>query len=343
MKMPLITKENFFRELEKEPKPWQEEYLAMYCSQWKGATTDPHLMLIPIDDHLVHRGDGVFDVMRCVRGNIYQMEAHLERLERSARAISLHLPPDYTEVRDLIKALVVMGGEKECLIRVVLSRGPGSFSTDPSDCIGPQLYINVIRFRPLPASCYEEGIGVVTSAVPIKKAFFANIKSCNYLPNVLMKLDALRAGCRYSIGLDEEGFIAEGSTENVGVFTQDGVLKFPGFKRTLSGITASRIFELAKRLVEEGIIKDVIFANIRPEEAYEAKEMFLTGTSLNIVPVVAYDGRRIGEEVPGPIYARLTTLLWEDMTNNDALLTRIDWDHPAKILEGEGCQRPVSI
>ena len=77
----------------------------MYSSQWRGFVTDPALMMVPIDDHLVHRGDGVFDVMRCVDGKIYQMEAHLQRLERSARSISLRLPPEYNQVKDIIKCI----------------------------------------------------------------------------------------------------------------------------------------------------------------------------------------------------------------------------------------------
>jgi branched-subunit amino acid aminotransferase/4-amino-4-deoxychorismate lyase len=326
MRLPRITKENFLSRLEARECPWLNGYLAMYSSQWQGVTTDPDLMMIPIDDHVVHRGDGVFDVMRCVRGRIYQMEAHLQRLERSAGSIFLGFPPEHSNIRDLIQALVRMGGKRDCLIRVTLSRGPGSFSPNPYDCPSPQIYITVIRMREIPERDYQKGIALVTSRVPIKKSYFANIKSCNYLPNVLMKKEAIDAGCQYSVALDEEGCLAEGSTENIGVVTDDGVLKFPGFERTLSGITVQRLFTLAEALVEEGVIKGVRFAKILPEAAYQSKEMFLTGTSLNLLPVVLYDGRRIGDGSPGPVYRRLSSLLWEDMTRNEALLTQIDWD-----------------
>jgi branched-subunit amino acid aminotransferase/4-amino-4-deoxychorismate lyase len=106
----------------------------------------------------------------------------------------------------------------------------------------------------------------------------------------------------------------------------DGSLKIPGFERTLSGITANRIFQLADELVKEKMIKDVKFGRISPEEAYDAKEMFLTGTSLDILPVVSYDGKRIGHGSPGPVYAKLSSLLLEDMTQNKELLTEIDWE-----------------
>jgi branched-subunit amino acid aminotransferase/4-amino-4-deoxychorismate lyase len=323
MKLQLLTKENFFKTL--RDHPWQENYLAMYSSQWGRATTDPPLMMIPMDDHLVHRGDGVFDVMRCVRGNIYQMEAHLERLERSAKAISLHTPPEYEQIRDLIKALVVLGGERECTIRVVLSRGPGSFSTSPADCPVSHLYINIVRFKAPPDKYYRDGIPIITSKIPVKKSFFANIKSCNYLPNVLMKLEAIEAGCQYAVNLDEDGFLAEGSTENIAVLTHDGYLKFPGFERTLSGVTAGRVAQLAEKLVQTKMISKVEFAKITPEEAYKSKEMFFTGTSLNLLPVISFDGKPIGNGSPGSVYTKLSSLLWEDMTQNQELLTPLDW------------------
>ncbi len=298
----------------------------MYSSQWKGFTTDPDLMMIPIDDHLVHRGDGAFDVMRCVMGRVYQMEEHLTRLRRSANAISINFPPEFEHIRQLIKTLLVIGGEKDSIIRVILSRGPGSFTTNPYDCPSSQLYINVIRLHRLPDKYYREGLPIITSTIPIKKSFFANIKSCNYLQNVLMKKEAVDAGCKYSVALDEDGFLAEGSTENIGVLTRGGILKFPDFERTLSGITVSRVFSLAANLVDEGIIKEVIFAKVTPQEAYEAREIFLTGTSIGMLPVVSYDGRQIGNGLPGEVYARLSSLLWKDMMQNSELLTEVEWD-----------------
>jgi branched-subunit amino acid aminotransferase/4-amino-4-deoxychorismate lyase len=140
-----------------------------------------------------------------------------------------------------------------------------------------------------------------------------------------MKKKAVAAGSPYSVALDEHGFLAEGSTENVGVLTKDGVLKFPEFERILSGITVTRVFQLANELLEDGMIRGVEFARISPDEAYQAEEMFLTGTSLGILPVVSYDGRRIGKGVPGPVYTELSSLLWKDMTQNRELLTELDW------------------
>ena len=324
MKLPLIDKKNFFSKLTKHESPWQNAYLAMYSSQWQGISTDPGLMLLPIDDHLVHRGDGVFEVIRCVGDKVYMMEAHLQRLERSARAVSLKLPPEYEHIRDIIKSLIAAGGEKECIIRVTISRGPGGFSVNPFECPASQIYPIVIRYHPLPEPCYTDGVTLITSRIPIKKSFFANVKSCNYLPNVLMKMEAIEAGCQYAVALDEAGFIAESATENFGMVSQEGVLLFPDFERTLAGITANRGFELAGALVKQNKIKAVGFSKIRPDDAYQAREVFLTGTSINVLPVVQYDGKPIGKGIPGPVYADLSALLWEDMNKNPDVLTDID-------------------
>lgn len=326
MNLKTVTKENVFQSMAREKKPWQGDYLAMYSSQWQGMVTDPDLMTVPIDDHLVHRGDGVFDVMRCVEGSIYQMEAHLSRLEKSAKAISLSLPPDYGQIREIIKTLILAGGEKNCIIRVILSRGPGGFSTNPFESPSSQIYINVIRYRRPSKTFYRKGVSLVTSRIPIKKSFFATIKSCNYLPNVLMKMEAINAGSQYAIGLDEESFLAEGSTENISVLSSDGILRLPGFEKTLAGITAKRLFELAETLIQEEKLQSVRFDRIPLEEAYHASEILLTGTSINILPVARFDGKPVGQGRPGPLYQSLSRLLDRDMRENRDLLTPIAWD-----------------
>jgi branched-subunit amino acid aminotransferase/4-amino-4-deoxychorismate lyase len=321
-----VTRENIFNILGREPGPWQEDYLIMYSSQWRGFTKDPALMTVPLDDHLVHRGDGVFDTLRCVGGRIYQMKPHLRRLERSAEAISLSLPSDYEHVRDIVGELVVRGGEKDCIVRITLSRGPGSYTVNPFDCPASRMYVIVIRYKDVPASYLSEGTSALTSRVPAKDSFFARVKSCNYLPNVLMKMEAVLGGCQYAVGLDREGFLAEGATENVGVVSEDGVLRFPGFERTLAGTTAGRVFELARSLVEEGLLTGVGFDRIAPEEVSTAREMMLMGTSINVIPVTRFNGRPVGAGTPGPVAAQLRDLLHEDMAENKELLTELNWD-----------------
>jgi len=321
-----ITRKNFFSSISPDQRRWHYNYLAMYSSWHHGIITDPVLMLIPIDDHLVHRGDGVFDVMRCVNGRIYQMESHLKRLEASARAISLNFPPEYQDIRDIIKRLILAGGDKECIIRTVISRGPGGYSTNPFECPSSQLYINVIRYHELEEKDYREGVSVVLSKVPIKESFFATIKSCNYLQNVLMKMEAINAGYKYSVNIDDSGFLGEGSTENIGIVSEDNHVKIPSFEHTLAGTTAKRVMELADRLVKDKTIKGVNFARISPEDVYRSREVVLMGTSISILPVVNFNGKTIGNGSPGPVYSKLSDLLWKDMHENKDLLTEIEWE-----------------
>ena len=323
MKLERIRKKDFLGVLNACKGKWQGDYLAMYCSLWKGYVTDPELMLIPIDDHLVHRGDGVFDVIRCIGGKIYQLDAHLRRLERSARSIHLDLPPDYINIKGIIKELVRAGGHKDCIIRVLVSRGPGSFGINPYDCSSPQLYVNVVRFKGIPERYLKKGVTLISSKVPTKDPFFAKIKSCNYLPNVLMKLEALKEGHDFAVSIDSEGCLGEGATENIGVVTHDGVVKLPGFEKTLAGVTLGRIYELCKILKEEGVIKDYMFAPIPVHDAYRCREIFLAGTSINILPVVKFDDRKVGDGIPGPVFRRLYQLLHWDMTENHELLTDV--------------------
>ena len=178
----------------------------MYSSIWGGLVTDPVLMTVPVDDHLVHRADGVFDVFKCVNGQAYCLKEHLARLERSAKAIDLTMPREYEYIMDIIKAAVRAGGARDAVIRIIASRGPGGFSTNPFECPASQLYVIVTRLKTPPASAYEQGVPLVSVPVPVKAAMFANIKSCDYLGNVLVKKAALEAGVDYAVNWDEEGF-----------------------------------------------------------------------------------------------------------------------------------------
>ncbi len=311
MKNKLITKSNIFSNLKK--RQGTENYLAMYSTLFHGFTKDPDLMLIPIDDHVAHRGDGVFEVMRCINNKVYKLDEHLHRLEKSAEKISLNLPPEYNNIKSIINELISITKERDCIIRILVSRGPGSFGVNPFDCPESYMYINAIKFSAPPERYHKKGVTVITSCIPIKKSFFATIKSCNYLPNVLMKMEAIQSGVDFSIAIDEEGFLAEGATENIAVLGKDNILRFPKFEKTLAGITARQVFRFSQILVNKGILADVKFDDIPKEDAYKAKEIILTGTSIDIVPVIRYDNNIIGDGKPGPIFKQLINMLWEDM------------------------------
>ena len=302
--------------------PWWYNYLAMYSSIWGGIITDQWLMSLPLDDHMVHRGDGVFDFCKCVGGGIYQFEAHLDRLQRSAEAIYLPLPADFEKIYDIVAAVVKAGGRRDCGVRIFASRGPGGFSADVTECPATQLYVVATLPRIPPPEQFETGIAVAISRVPIKPGSFANIKSCNYLPNVLVKREATIRQAHYGLTLDEEGNLAEGATESLGLVTPDGRLMLPPEDRVLPGITSARIKVLAQGLVGD-LLSAVEVGKFGPEDAYSAREVMLFGTSIDVLPVTTIDGRMVADGRPGPVSRALLEMLRRDMTENDEMVTMV--------------------
>ncbi|MFP3870427.1 MAG: aminotransferase class IV [Syntrophobacteria bacterium] len=304
-------------------KPYHEDYLALYSSVLGGVVTHPFLMAIPFDDHMVHRGDGIFEVFKCVNGSVYNLQAHLERLERSARAVFLRLPGRLGEITRLVTETIRIAGRHDCLVRLFVSRGPGGFTTNPYECPASQLYIMVCRLSPPPQEKYERGVTVKSSSIPIKSSYFANIKSCNYLPNVLMKKEAVDAGVDFTVSIDEDGFLGEGSTENIGVVTSELKLKLPRFSRILRGTTVTRAVELAESLVEEGKLQEVVFEDISIKEACTSAEILFFGTTFDILAAVQFDGHPIGAGHPGPIYHELRKRILWDIRENAAMQTPV--------------------
>ncbi|PIU32795.1 MAG: peptidase, partial [Syntrophobacteraceae bacterium CG07_land_8_20_14_0_80_61_8] len=175
-----------------------------------------------------------------------------------------------------------------------------------------------------PAERYLKGATLATSRIPVKKSYFANVKSCNYLPNVMMHKEALDSGVDFTVSVDEQGHLAEGSTANIALVTTERVLLTPRFERILQGTTVSRVLELAETLVAEGELAKLAQADITPQQAYQAAEILMCGTTLDTMPVVTYDGHAIGDGQPGPICRRLRDLLREDQQHGDGVLTGIN-------------------
>ena len=288
MTLPHLGLEDCQRLAEDWVKPYHQNYLAMYSSVLGGVVTDPFLMTIPVDDHMVHRGDGIFEAFKCVNGNIYNLTAHLERLERSARAVYLTLPASLEHITDLVIGTIRIAGTRDCLIRLFVSRGPGGFTTNPYECPSSQIYIVACNPSVYPEEQSTEGVFIKSSSIPVKKSYFATIKSCNYLPNVLMKKEAVDAGVQYTVSIDENGFLGEGSTENIGLVTPDRTLKFPRFARILKGTTVTRVAELAESLVANGKLEQVVFEDITLNEAYSGAEILLFGTTFDILAAVIF-------------------------------------------------------
>ena len=300
-----------------------QHYLAMYSSWYGGIIADPALMLTPVDDHMVHRGDGIFEAFRCIGGSLYLLAEHLDRLERSAELIHLAWPVDREEMERIIIETVRAGGSRDCLVRLFISRGPGDFSPQPYAAIQSQLYIVITDLEPCDPRKQKLGCSMRTSAIPVKSTFFANVKSCNYLPNALMKKEAADCGVDYTLGLDEKGRIAEGGTENFGLITPEGEFLVPGFERILKGTTLVRAMELARGHPGASGLSRVEEVDLWPEDLHRAAEVLVFGTTQDVLPIVEFDGRPVGTGRPGPFAVKLREMLVQDQASGNGVLTPV--------------------
>ncbi|MBC7189292.1 aminotransferase class IV [Candidatus Aerophobetes bacterium] len=322
-RLEILSKEEIFSQNPVWRQGGNVKLFSMYSSVFGGIVTDPSLMLIPLDDHMVHRGDGIFEAFKCVNGYIYNLDAHLERLCFSAKLIDLPLPFSVDTIKKIIIRTIAAGGARDCMVRVFVSRGHGGFSCSPKECQKSNLYVVCLEPWEAPERYYKEGVSVITSKIPVKPGFFARVKSCNYLPNVLVEMEAEKNKADFAIVLDPKGNIAEGATENVAIVTRDKVFVYPKFDHMLKGTTLVRGAQLAEELVKEGYLKGVSQRDISPEEAYKSAEMLIFGTGPNVLPVITYDGRTIGTGKPGPVYRKLAELFEKDIMENSVLLTPV--------------------
>lgn len=288
-------------------------FYAMYSSVLGGIVTDPALMVVPLDDHMVHRGHAVFDTATLAHGMLYQLDLHLERLLRSAELARIRAPFPLERLRQIILETAAASDRRDASVRYWLSAGPGGFGLGSAECLSSAFYVIVFNQESYPDSYYTEGLRVVTSTVPIKPPFFARVKSTNYLPNVLVVLEAKERGADNGIFIDERGMVAESSNMNVAFVTRDRVLRHPRFDAILSGITVQRMLELAGRLVGQGELGGIRVADVPVEEGRAAAEMILVGSSIKVAPVVEWDGRPIGDGKPGPVAKKLLALWHEDV------------------------------
>src|SRR6187455_486852 len=296
------------------------QFDAFYSSQLGGIVTDPALMLIPFDDHMVHRGHGIFDTAGLVNGRIYDLEAHLDRFLGSAERSRLTLAGSRAAMRDIIVKTAAASRRRDGAIRYWLSSGPGSLELSPAAGAMPGFFVIVFGGLSYPDRWYTEGLRVMTTTYPIKPPLYAITKATNYLPNVLMQMEAKEAGLDNGVFIDDAGHVGESSNMNVAFVTSDGVFRHPTFERVLPGCTSLRLLELAPVLVRQGLIAGVEVCDVPVAQAQQAREMFLLGSSVRVAPVVEWDGRPIGDGRPGPVARALLQLLDEDMHTGDRLI-----------------------
>jgi 4-amino-4-deoxychorismate lyase len=319
-RLPILDTDATLRALRDLRAKQPVKYSAFYSSQLGGIVTDPALMVIPFDDHMVHRGHGIFDTAGLVDGKIYDLEAHLDRFARSAELSKLRLPGTRAEMRDIIVGTTAASGRRHGAIRYWLSSGPGSLELSPAPGSEPGFFVMIFPGLVYPERWYTEGLRVMTTTFPIKPALYAITKTTNYLPNVLMQLEAKEAGLDNGVFIDANGHVGESSNMNVAFVTADGVLRHPKFDHILSGCTARRMLELAPALQKSGLLQGVEVCDIPVADARAAREMLLIGSSVKVAPIVQWDGQPIGDGRPGPVTKALLQLIEEDMRTSDRLI-----------------------
>ena len=258
---------------------------------------------ISVFDHGFLYGDGIFEGIRLYSGCIFRLEEHLERLEYSAKAILLDLPWTRKQISDATCESCRVNGLKDGYIRLIVSRGVGSLGLSPKSCATPQLIIIADKIQLYPPEFYEQGLKIIT--VPTRRcnpaALPPTIKSLNYLNNILAKIEAQNLGFHEAIMLNDQGYIAECTGDNI-FLVHKGKLFTPPFSAgALSGITRGAVLDIAKKLkmpVEE--------KNLTRYDAWIADEIFITGTAAEVVSIIEMDGRVIGSGKPGPAAKKIT-------------------------------------
>ncbi len=252
---------------------------------------------VSVLDHGYLYGDGVFEGIRMYSGCIFKLKEHIDRLYDSARAIMLRIPMEKSEMESAIVETVRKNGLSDGYIRVVVSRGVGDLGLDPRKCPNPTVVIIADKIKLYPEELYQNGLSIIT--VPtrrnIPEALNPQIKSLNYLNNILAKIEAIHRGYEEALMLNQEGYVAECTGDNIFMLKGRALITPPTSVGVLKGITARTVMEIAMDMGLE--VREEQFTRY---DLYTADEVFLTGTAAEIIPVVRIDDRPIGDGRPGP-------------------------------------------
>lgn len=258
---------------------------------------------VSVFDHGLLYGDGVFEGIRSYQRRVFKLKEHIERLFESAHSIMLNIPLGKDALIKAVIDTLRANNLDDAYIRLIVTRGIGDLGLDPRKCKGkPAIIIIADKINLYPEKFYREGLSIIT--VPtirnLPEAVNPQIKSLNYLNNILAKIEATNSGCEEAIMLDSLGYVAECTGDNIFVVKNEHLYTPPQCMGSLRGITRDAVIEIASR--------DKIPAHehvITRHEVYNSDECFLTGTAAEIIPVVKVDGRLIGDGKPGKLTLQL--------------------------------------
>ena len=257
---------------------------------------------VSVYDHGLLYGDGAFEGIRVYSGKVFKLREHIVRLYRSAHAMMINLPITPEEMAQVVVDLCRKNGFTDGYVRITITRGIG-LGLDPRAVKNPTVIIMTDKLSLYPEEMYTEGLSVITVSTRItpSQSLEPRIKSLGkYVGNIQAKIEANRVGAGEGLMLNIEGYVAEGTGDNVFIVRDGGIATPPPYVGILEGITRNTVMGLARDM---GIpVEEKLFTQF---DVYTADECFLTGTAAEVIPVVKVDGRTIGTGQPGEITNRL--------------------------------------
>jgi len=258
---------------------------------------------ISVFDHGLLYGDGVFEGIRSYDRLVFKLKEHIVRLYESAHTLMLNIPLTQEQMIKAVVETLKINKLDDAYIRLIVTRGIGDLGLDPRKCLqGPSVIIIADKIALYPEKYYKQGLEIIT--VPtvrnLPEALNPQIKSLNYLNNILAKIEAVSCGYDEAIMLDSLGYVAECTGDNIFIVKDNHLYTPPQCMGTLRGITRDSVLEIAAKS-KIGVHEHVITRH----EVYNADECFLTGTAAEIIPVVKVDSRPIGKAKPGPLTGKL--------------------------------------
>ena len=256
---------------------------------------------VSVFDHGLLYGDGVFEGIRAYNGKIFRLDEHLARLYDSAKAIDLAIPLTKAEMTEVIKETLRQNSLRDAYIRPIVTRGKGDLGLDPLKCAKPTVIVIAVTWGAMYGDLYEKGLRAICVSVrrTPPESMPPNVKSLNYLNNILAKIEANHRGVDEAIFFDTRGHVSEGSGDNIFV-VKDGVIITPPTLNNLRGITRMVVLEIAAKMGITLLERDLGYFDL-----YTADEVFVTGTAAEVAPIREIDGRVIGNGKPGPITRQL--------------------------------------
>ncbi len=302
----ILSYDEYVGELKKLPLESEGllQVKAFYNHSIQAFCKDVHALLIALDDHLVHRGDGVFESLTCRDRKIINLDKHLQRLASSLQAIQLNLPMSFEELRALIIQTAQIADFNNGSLRLLIGRGRGGFGVNPNECKEASVYIIASEQKPRDNTFWQKGLTAARSNIPVKQKYLAKIKSTNYLPNVLMALEANEKEVDIVFSFDSNNHLAESAICNLAIY-KDNTFYFPTFDNILAGTTVLLAIEKAK------LLGNVEIMDITEDFLMAADEILAIGSTIACVGIVEYSKQKVGNGKVGKMALALKDLLLE--------------------------------